>query len=465
MANMKGKLFIISGPSGVGKDTVIEKAKALGLDFGRVITTTTRNPRKGEKEGNPYHFINQQEFQKLIKEKKLLEWAKVYDNYYGSTRQEVDEALEQNKIVVFKVDPQGARTIKKMIPKAEVIFLVPPSVEALAKRLKDRQTDSEPIIKKRLSVAKKEMNQLQQWDHIVINEEGKLKQAALRIKRIIEGSSKKKLLRIILFSALSLTVVISYLIFAAYLHPQTNASVKNYIQKVATYLEVNGRIKQSQTILSFLPSTAQEAYLIGSVEIGKTELNFPILSFTDASVWPSLEETLIIYHTEGWRMGIVGKLAYPVEENWASLQEAIKYIWSLKYPSQITKTLADGTETVELVPQPEKVEIETIDYQEAQVMILDSEQGGIAFSKIDDYIVLANYNALQASAQGIHKIIDAYQNSNQKLKLDNFTICAENSPYKLTLYRKSGEESHFLANDPLYRLIFGQNKPKMKECL
>ncbi|MFA6027701.1 MAG: guanylate kinase [Patescibacteria group bacterium] len=184
-----GKLFVITGPSGAGKDSVIYKAKDLGLNFVQVITTSTREVRNGESEGHPYHFISVADFKKNIDAGDMIEWAQVYGNYYGSGKQEVDDKLKNHKVVVVKVDPQGARTFKRMRPDCVTIFIMPPSYEYLEKRLVNRETDTKEVIKQRLDTAKKELENLLDWDYLVVNEEGKLKDAAMEVKETIENNS------------------------------------------------------------------------------------------------------------------------------------------------------------------------------------------------------------------------------------------------------------------------------------
>jgi len=179
-----GQLFVISGLSGAGKDSVIKGLKRR-LNFHWVITTTTRPKRKGETEGKPYHFVSKEKFKKMISQKKFIEWAKVYDNYYGVQEKDIKDLLKKRKPVILKVDYQGAKTIKKKFPKAKVIFILPPSLKILEKRLRLRGQDSERVIKRRLEEAKKEMKNLKQWDFLVVNEEGKLDKTIQKVARII----------------------------------------------------------------------------------------------------------------------------------------------------------------------------------------------------------------------------------------------------------------------------------------
>ena len=184
---MKGKLFIITGPSGVGKDTVIEGLAKTGLNFAWIITTTTRAMRPEENDGHPYYFVTREKFEEMIRNNKLFEHADVYGNYYGGTFEEVDTKLAENKIVFLKVDPAGMYTVKRALPEVFTIFIAPPSFEVLKKRLINRGTDSPEAVEKRLAQVQKEMKMSQDFDAVVINEEGKLEETIEKIKTIIES--------------------------------------------------------------------------------------------------------------------------------------------------------------------------------------------------------------------------------------------------------------------------------------
>jgi guanylate kinase len=184
---MNGKLFIITGPSGVGKDTVIQGLEKTGLKFAWVITTTTREPRIGESEGKPYYFVSREIFEKMIKENKFFEYAEVYGNYYGGTFKEVEKKLMENEIVFLKVDPTGVAAVKSNIPEVYTIFIAPPSFEVLKQRLISRGTDSPEAIEKRLLQVKKELELSKNFDAIVVNEEGMLDETVAKVKKIIES--------------------------------------------------------------------------------------------------------------------------------------------------------------------------------------------------------------------------------------------------------------------------------------
>lgn len=180
-----GKLFVVTGPSGAGKDSVIAKARDLGLEFASITTTSTRPMRPGEAEGHPYYFVSTEEFEQKIAHGEMIEYAEVYGNYYGSTRSEVERALKHHPVVLVKVDPQGARTFKEMIPEAHTIFIQPPSFEALEHRLVHRASDAPEVIAKRLDTARKELEHLEQWHTVIVNEEGKLEEAARQLIAVI----------------------------------------------------------------------------------------------------------------------------------------------------------------------------------------------------------------------------------------------------------------------------------------
>src|SRR3989440_6474907 len=174
----QGLLFVLSAPSGTGKDTVINALKQQGMDFYVVASVTTRAPRPGESEGNPYHFISEEEFKQLVDEGELLEYANVHGNWYGQPRQAIRDNLRAGRDVLLKIDVQGAATIHSKIPDAIFIFLVPGSLEELAQRLADRQTETEPQLIRRLSDAREELA-LQYWyDYVIVNRQGHLQEAA-----------------------------------------------------------------------------------------------------------------------------------------------------------------------------------------------------------------------------------------------------------------------------------------------
>jgi len=160
-------LIVISGPSGVGKDAALATMKKAGLPYHYILTTTTRPMREGEKNGVDYRFISENEFEQIVKQNQLLEFAQVYGHYYGVPKREIDVALKKGLDTIVKVDVQGAATIKRIMPEAILIFLMPPSLEELAKRLTQRYSSSSADLDIRLSKAKEEMESLPIFDYII----------------------------------------------------------------------------------------------------------------------------------------------------------------------------------------------------------------------------------------------------------------------------------------------------------
>jgi guanylate kinase len=180
-------LFVLSGPSGVGKDSLLARMKARGLHLHFAVTATTRPPRPGEREGQDYHFLSVEGFMEMREKGELLEWAQVYGHWYGVPKAEIRAALSRGQDVVVKVDVQGAATIRGLLPGAVSIFLVPPSLEELKKRLASRRTEGGASLELRLHTAQEEMKHLPFFDYVVINDD--LGRASARVEAIITAES------------------------------------------------------------------------------------------------------------------------------------------------------------------------------------------------------------------------------------------------------------------------------------
>ncbi len=197
---MKGTnplLIVISGPSGVGKDTVLAKMKQSRHLLHYVVTATTRPQRPGEKNGLDYHFVSKDQFRRMIDTGQLLEWANVYDNLYGVPKRQVQQALAQGLDVVVKVDVQGAATIKNILPQAVFIFLTPPSLDELERRLKERKTESSEELKLRMETTRGEMDSLPLFDYVVVNHQDRLDLTIAQIDAIISAEKCRVKPRII----------------------------------------------------------------------------------------------------------------------------------------------------------------------------------------------------------------------------------------------------------------------------
>jgi len=182
----KRLLIVISSPSGGGKSTLIRRLLKIFPNFFFSISLTTRPRRSGEKNKVDYHFITKEKFKKLISEKKLAEWAVVHGHYYGTPK----APLLQHQRVLLDIDVQGARQIKKTMPHAILIFILPPSLKELERRLIKRHTDNPKEIKKRLNIAKKELRSLKEYAYAVVNKD--LNQAIKEVRAIILAESLKR---------------------------------------------------------------------------------------------------------------------------------------------------------------------------------------------------------------------------------------------------------------------------------
>ena len=185
----KGTLFIVSGPSGCGKGTIL--AEVLKDErFYYSISATTRAPRPGEINGVNYHFLNKSEFEKLISNDGVLEYASYCDNYYGTPRKPVEDMLNEGKHVILEIEVQGALEVMKKCPDAVSIFILPPSLKELRRRLNKRGTETEEVVEKRLAQAVKEIKQADKYSYIMVN--GALEDAVDDLLAIIRAQELKK---------------------------------------------------------------------------------------------------------------------------------------------------------------------------------------------------------------------------------------------------------------------------------
>ena len=178
-------LIIISGPSGVGKDATLARMKKSVFPCHYVVTATTRPKRPGEQDRVDYHFLTEEQFQQWVKTEQFLEWAEVYGNYYGVPKKEIKEALDRGQDAIVKVDVQGAATIKQILPDAIFIFLMPPSTEELANRLKQRQSQPVAELNLRLNKAQEEIRSLSPFDYVVVSYKNELDITVSEINAII----------------------------------------------------------------------------------------------------------------------------------------------------------------------------------------------------------------------------------------------------------------------------------------
>ncbi len=186
---MRGKLFIISAPSGCGKTTLCEMLLKRMPRITRAVSFTTRPPRPGEKSGRDYYFVTPDEFERQKKRKNLLEWAINFGYYYGTPRDSVLGLLGRGIDVILAIDVKGAMKVRKLIPGAVLIFIKPPSLAELEKRLRKRKTDGRGEISKRIKVAKRELSYLPKYTYNVVNDN--LKKAFVSLASIIKAERRK----------------------------------------------------------------------------------------------------------------------------------------------------------------------------------------------------------------------------------------------------------------------------------
>lgn len=180
---------VISAPSGTGKTTIIQNVIKDSNEYEFVISTTTRPKRSNEEESKNYYFISVEEFKDLIEKNGFIEWAVVHGNYYGITKKEIDRIRGTKKIPIFDVDVQGAATLRKKLPEAVFIYIIPPSLKILQERLRGRQTDSEEQIQLRLQNALEELKYYSHYDYIIIN--NTILESCNCIKAILQAESCK----------------------------------------------------------------------------------------------------------------------------------------------------------------------------------------------------------------------------------------------------------------------------------
>lgn len=180
-----GNLFVISGPSGAGKGTLLSKVIERIPDAWVSVSATTRNPRPGEEEGVHYYFLDKDHFLELVNHDGFLEWAKVHDNYYGTLKESVLEHMKAGEQVILEIDVQGALQVRNVIPEAHLIFIEPPSLEELERRLRSRGTESDDVISSRMKTAEVELAQKMEYDIQVVNDD--LEQAVNELTAVINS--------------------------------------------------------------------------------------------------------------------------------------------------------------------------------------------------------------------------------------------------------------------------------------
>lgn len=185
MKEQKGKLFVFAAPSGAGKTTLVHAVVTKHPELRFSISYTTRKPRRNEADGVDYRFVTKSEFMRLRDQGEMLEFAEVFDNYYATSRSQVEEHLADDRNVVLEIDWQGARQVRESMPECVTIFILPPSVAELERRLRDRRTDAPEVIERRLRDALSDMSHWDEFDHVIINDD--LNQAISDLEDVLAG--------------------------------------------------------------------------------------------------------------------------------------------------------------------------------------------------------------------------------------------------------------------------------------
>ncbi len=188
MPGEKGKLFVFAAPSGAGKTTLVHAVVAKHPELRFSISYTTRKPRKNEADGADYLFVTEEEFMRLRDEGEMLEYAEVFDNYYASSRSQVEKHLADKRNVILEIDWQGAQQVRESMPECVTIFILPPSVDELERRLRDRRTDAPEVIERRLRDALSDMSHWDEFDHVIINDD--LNQAISDLEDVLTGNGE-----------------------------------------------------------------------------------------------------------------------------------------------------------------------------------------------------------------------------------------------------------------------------------
>lgn len=187
--NQQGLLLVVSAPSGGGKGTIMKELFAQNENLRMSVSATTRAPRPGEEHGKHYYFLSNEEFEQMIKEDKLLEYAGYVDHYYGTPKAPVDDWLKEGRDVVLEIEVQGGAQVKKLRPDCVSIFITPPGMKVLEERLRGRGTEDEATLQKRLSMAKEELPHAAEYDYIVCND--RVEDAVDDILAILRAEKRK----------------------------------------------------------------------------------------------------------------------------------------------------------------------------------------------------------------------------------------------------------------------------------
>ncbi len=179
MSKPSGNVFVVVAPSGAGKSSLVNALLAQDASLCLSVSATTRAPRSGETDGKDYRFVTQADFAALQQTDQLLEWAEVHGNFYGTPRDQIDQAIHQGRDILLEIDWQGARQVKRLFAQTIGIFILPPSIQTLEQRLQQRRQDSQKVIQRRIEAASEEISHAPEFEYVIINQEFRIALAEL----------------------------------------------------------------------------------------------------------------------------------------------------------------------------------------------------------------------------------------------------------------------------------------------
>lgn len=419
-------IFIISGPSGAGEDSVIEGLRDY-LDIERVVTTTTRKKRKGDKEGGTYYFITKKEFKARIKKGDFIEYAEAYNgNFYGTTKRELNRVSKSNKIGIWKIEYKGVQIIKKKLPDVKSIYIAPPDLKTLENRIKKRSKVGSNYVDERMKYTKEWLKYEKIYDYKVVNQEGKLGQAIKEVRNIIKKSSGSKIGTKITFGILAAIILIGYFVGFSFFHLDIKEIVADSYRKISVPYEIKNKERSFEELLKFVPKDTQLAYVVGPV-------TFDFFTEQDSLGIqpPTYQQSLFFYSKDDLLPGVIIELENPKSDQWESFRQMVAQIWAKKFPTQEPLTLPDGTTVYELVPKPEDVEPTLIEYKGVNIYELsDGEDTILAYSKVGEYIIVSS------STQIVRLALLSNADFNQRLTKDEYSRCLGNDPYQYIIANK-----------------------------
>ncbi|MFA6391691.1 MAG: guanylate kinase [Patescibacteria group bacterium] len=434
----KEKLFIISGPSGAGEDSVIEGLRSH-FDIERVITTTTREKRKGESKGNPYYFVSKNDFKSKIKKGNFIEYAEAYNgNYYGTTNDEIERVRNSGKIGIWKIEYKGVQIVKKKLPDVKSIYIAPPDLKTLENRIKKRSKVDASYVEERMKYTKQWLKYEKIYDYKVVNQEGKLDQTIVEVRNIIKNQLSKGIGLKIAFGFITLLILIGYFIGFSFFHLDSRDQIINYYEKITASYKIKHKEQSYSELLKFVPKDSTLAYIVGPLTFdfftGSNIDDFPV---------PTYQQALFFYPKEGLSPGVVLRLNDPKSEQWESFSKLVAQVWAKKFPEKVPLTLPDGTVVYELVPKPENIKPTTLEYKGETIYTLsDGSESAISYVKVADYVIVSSSDQITRLA-----LLSA-NDITQRYEKGLYSRCLATKPYEYLLMdnAKKAENIDILAN-------------------